>query len=129
VMSMMSLATWAALPTSVWIRMYAVTTGTDLLDHAARGALENSCREDGGMRRLGQAITRPGVFCVSMETRCGSLSLGSSGASRTPPRSVGEPGAVVVEELDRRPLEHGAVRRPGIGVLSLGVLGIAAEVD
>jgi hypothetical protein len=35
----MSLATWAALPTSVWMRMYAVTTGTDLLDHAARGAL------------------------------------------------------------------------------------------
>jgi hypothetical protein len=30
-MSMMSLATWAALPTSVWMRMYAVTTDTDLL--------------------------------------------------------------------------------------------------
>src|SRR6266516_2933166 len=30
-MATMSLATWAALPTSVWMRMYAVTTGTDLL--------------------------------------------------------------------------------------------------
>jgi hypothetical protein len=38
VMSMMSLATWAALPTSVWTRMYAVTIGTDLLAHAARCA-------------------------------------------------------------------------------------------
>jgi hypothetical protein len=28
------LATWAALPTSVWMRMYAVTTGTDLLASA-----------------------------------------------------------------------------------------------
>src|SRR5215208_7207945 len=27
----MSLATWAALPTSVWMRMYAVTTSNDLL--------------------------------------------------------------------------------------------------
>jgi hypothetical protein len=35
----------------------------------------------------------------------------------------------VVEDLEPRPLEHGAVRRPGIRVLSLGVLGIAAEVD
>jgi hypothetical protein len=35
----MSLATWAALPTSVWIRMYAVTTGTNLLAQAATGAL------------------------------------------------------------------------------------------
>src|SRR5918994_7576406 len=30
-MSIMSLATLAALPTSVWMRIYAVTTGTDLL--------------------------------------------------------------------------------------------------
>jgi hypothetical protein len=28
----MSLATWAALPTSVWMRMYAVTTSNDLLE-------------------------------------------------------------------------------------------------
>jgi hypothetical protein len=33
------LATWAALPTSVWMRTYAVTTGTDLLASAASGAL------------------------------------------------------------------------------------------
>jgi hypothetical protein len=30
-MSRRSLATWAALPTSVWMRMYAVTTDPDLL--------------------------------------------------------------------------------------------------
>src|SRR6266540_2313281 len=36
----MSLATWAALPTSVWMRMYAVTTGTTSLRHTARGAMQ-----------------------------------------------------------------------------------------
>ena len=35
----------------------------------------------------------------------GSLDLGLGGASRTP-CSVGEPGAEVVEDLDRWPLEH-----------------------
>src|SRR4030095_958533 len=36
--SAISLATWAALPTSVWMRMYAVTTSNDLLE---------SCRRNG----------------------------------------------------------------------------------
>src|SRR6266487_2131129 len=37
----MSLATWAALPTSVWTRMYASTTGTHLLASCRRGALQS----------------------------------------------------------------------------------------
>src|SRR5215217_5930630 len=57
-MSMMSLATWAALPTSVWMRMYAVTTGTDLLASCRpRRPAETDAEQDGGMRRPGPAIT------------------------------------------------------------------------
>src|SRR6266545_3919974 len=49
----MSLATWAALPTSVWMRMYAVTTGTHLLCVLPPAApCRDWCRGDGGMRRL-----------------------------------------------------------------------------
>src|SRR6266511_2697663 len=48
----MSLATWAALPTSVWTRIYAVTTGTDLLVSCRPRRLQRLCRRDGGMWRL-----------------------------------------------------------------------------
>jgi hypothetical protein len=35
------LATWAALPTSVWMRMYAAITGIDLLDPCRPRDLES----------------------------------------------------------------------------------------
>src|SRR4029450_6579372 len=44
-MSRMSLATMAVLPTSVWMRMYAVTTVPTSLPHAARGALQRLIAE------------------------------------------------------------------------------------
>jgi hypothetical protein len=44
-MSMMSLATWAALPTSVWMRMYAVTTGPGLLASYRPAPVETGVEE------------------------------------------------------------------------------------
>jgi hypothetical protein len=40
VMAMMSLATWAALPTSVWMRMYAITKVNDPLPRHRRDVPE-----------------------------------------------------------------------------------------
>src|SRR5918994_6359758 len=50
-MSIMSLATLAALPTSVWMRIYAVTTGTDLLASCRPRRPPETGPKDGGMRR------------------------------------------------------------------------------
>jgi hypothetical protein len=57
VMSTISAVTLAALPTSVWMRMYAVTTGTDLLASSRPAPRRDLCRRDGGMHRPGHAIT------------------------------------------------------------------------
>jgi hypothetical protein len=66
VMSTMSLATWAALPTSVWMRMYAVTTGPDLLA---------SCRP----RRPGESGAEAMVAC---DGRVGRLRGRQDGVDR-----------------------------------------------
>src|SRR5436309_729013 len=57
----MSLATWAALPTSVWMRMYAAITGIDLPDscrprgpgHGGRVPERSCLRAEGALSTIG----------------------------------------------------------------------------
>src|SRR4030095_4143368 len=69
--SAISLATWAALPTSVWMRMYAVTTSNDLLEFCRRrNGAPTAAPGSKGLRMLhaaqrcaksGQEPGRPGI--------------------------------------------------------------------
>jgi hypothetical protein len=69
VMSMMSLATLAALPTSVWMRMYGVTTGTDLLASCRPRHLQRLMPQ--GMVACGGRVRR--LCGGGMESTGGSL--------------------------------------------------------
>jgi hypothetical protein len=70
VMSTICAVTLAALPTSVWIRMYAVTTGTDLLASCRpRRPGETGANGMVACGRSGQAITRHGWSRPVVRTR------------------------------------------------------------
>src|SRR4029450_11552866 len=79
-MSRMSLATLAALPTSVWMRMYAVTTVPTSLPHAARGALQRliaeamvACGGHGPWRRAPVPRSSLGVASGEMPASPGAI--------------------------------------------------------
>src|SRR5215211_9277414 len=85
-MSTMSLATWAALPTSVWTRMYAVTTSNDLLAMPPTAPVTTAADEMVACREwAGQPLDldAPGYGAISARPtrpRWSRPRLGTSGA-------------------------------------------------
>src|SRR5215216_8039577 len=148
-MSTMSLATWAALPTSVWMRMYAVTTSNDLLAMPPTAPITTAademvaCREwsgrpldldASGYGAISARPTRPNVASATRNLRC---------AGTRPPTRLGQHGVAVgvaaslrragVDRLDQQVAQHGVrVRHIGLGNALRSVLddhrcGMAAE--
>jgi hypothetical protein len=59
------LATWAALPTSVWMRMYAVTTSTDLLAVAEPPLAGVGSQRGYGSQRAGRSTAKTWSACYT----------------------------------------------------------------
>src|SRR5215216_4334273 len=118
-MSTMSLATWAALPTSVWMRMYAVTTSNNLLAMPPTAPITTAademvaCREGSGRPF---DLDAPGYGAIS-------VAVGVAASQRR----------AGVDCLDQQVAQHGVrVRHIGLGDTLSSVMddhrcGMAAE--
>src|SRR4051812_44718290 len=102
----MSLATWAALPTSVWMRMYAVTTSNDLLAMPPTAPITTAademvaCREWSG-RPLD--LDAPGYGAISARQRLRAGGVRDSEPSGAPARGHPHGSVSTASRLGSRP--------------------------
>src|SRR5215217_258082 len=117
--STMSLATWAALPSSVWMRMYAVTTSNNLLAMPPTAPITTAADEMVACRgRSGRPVDldAPGYGAIS-------VAVGVAASQRR----------AAVDRLDQQVAQHGVrVRHRGLGDALSSVMddhrcGMAAE--
>src|SRR5215213_1433094 len=115
----MSLATWAALPTWVWMRMYAVTTGNDLLAMPPTAPVTTAADELVACRAWSGRpldLDAPGYGAIS-------VAVGVAASQRR----------AGVDRLDQQVTQHGVrVRHIGLGDALSSVMddhrcGMAAE--